>query len=144
MPRVGAVASTDCLKCKPGFECRVTGTVTPTSCTAGFYCLEGTDTTVNQCSSGKYCPTTAEMEFPCAYGSYTNAVGQIVCITAQAGKYIDTPGAIAEITCPVGFYCEAGSVTPTPCPSGQSSVAGATSMAGCTDVTKGLYRQNPT
>lgn len=62
------------------------------------------------------------MEFPCPYGTYTDAAGATSCTDAAAGYYIDTSGASAETDCPIGFYCEQGAVTPTPCPAGQTSV----------------------
>jgi len=61
------------------------------------------------------------MEFACPYGSYSDAAGATSCTDAQVGTYIDTTAATVEIDCPVGYFCEAGSVTPTPCPAGQTS-----------------------
>ena len=144
MPRQGAEAETDCLLCKPGFECDNDGTEQPTDCPSGFYCIEGTDATIDQCAAGGYCPSNAEMEFPCPYGTYTDAAGATSCTDAAAGYYIDTTGASAETDCPIGFYCVQGTVTPTPCPAGQTSVINTGVMADCTDVPLGDYRSNPT
>lgn len=40
MPRIGATVLSDCVPCKPGYQCPTTagGVVTPQTCTTGYYC----------------------------------------------------------------------------------------------------------
>lgn len=46
MPRAGAKDFSECLYCKPGYECKTAGTVTPTNCPNGYFCEKGTSTSI--------------------------------------------------------------------------------------------------
>lgn len=97
-------------KCWPGAYCP-NGTAYPVPCTGGYYCMQyGLASPEGLCNAGYFCN-----------GS-------------------DTQPDPSDQVCPVGHYCEQGSATPTPCPSGtMSNTAGNTNLTDCNSCTPGYY-----
>ncbi|HEY0997766.1 MAG TPA: hypothetical protein VGD77_17385 [Gemmatimonadaceae bacterium] len=54
--------------------------------------------------AGAYAVVGAEQASPCALGSYQPQPGQLACLPAPAGSYVNTTGAIASVPCSVGTY----------------------------------------
>eukprot|EP01022_Parablepharisma_sp_SALTPOND_P023128 TRINITY_DN47_c0_g6_i1.p1 TRINITY_DN47_c0_g6~~TRINITY_DN47_c0_g6_i1.p1 ORF type:complete len:4331 (-),score=484.04 TRINITY_DN47_c0_g6_i1:2741-15733(-) len=150
----GAASASDCVDCSAGYYCIAT-VPTPFDCPKGRYCPAGSqspipcpkgyylDTIKNsaatdcklcppgyncsepgvadlnnvKCPVGHYCPDSTKAPVPCPNGTYT-----------------DKPG-LAEIkecfTCPEGFFCLVGTVTPTICEEGQTCPAGSSQAKNC-------------
>lgn len=139
----GAIDSTYCITCPPGFVCREAtddfskypcpqgkycpagtsvpsicpaGTYNPSiggmsiascmTCPAGYYCLEGAKT-ITICPAGYYCPagTSSANQYSCPAGTYSGT---------KTGAKVQSQC----FPCTIGHYCEAGSTTPTPAPTG--------------------------
>lgn len=58
------------------------------------------------------------MEFECQYGYYSDTAGATSCTIVPAGSYVNLVAQNSITDCPIGYYCEAGTVTPAPCPMG--------------------------
>ncbi|PFH31737.1 GCC2 and GCC3 domain-containing protein [Besnoitia besnoiti] len=98
-----------CLPIPPGFAGTGLGSVTPVACPQGHFCSQEPKRpevspcpagTINEGAAGESAETACQ---PCP-GGYT-------CPKGTGGR--NRPG-----YCPLGFYCEAGKATPTPCPEG--------------------------
>lgn len=70
--------------------------------------------------AGSYAVVGAEQPAPCAAGTYQPMPGQVACLAAPAGSYVNTAGAIATIPCAVGSYQpNAGQITCFAAPPGR-------------------------
>ncbi|XP_071497013.1 uncharacterized protein [Diadema antillarum] len=98
--------------CTPGHYCP-NGTYAPIPCPAGTF-LDSSGAAERddciQCSAGYYCETQGKTNVTaqCAEGFYC---------TRGADTSNPSDGMTGDI-CPVGHYCELGSVAPVPCPNG--------------------------
>ena len=100
-----------------------------TSCPAGFYCNStGLSSYHNfPCPSGHFCVTKATSAFPCAGGTYRDAIGgigQADCKTCPGGHFCSNGSSYYKV-CNSGTYCPTGSASPTICPPGQYCPANA-------------------
>ena len=101
--------------CPPGTYCPG-NIVIPLDCPPGTFCPTAGSSTTNQCPIGQYCPIS----------------GLTAGSLCPPGKYCPTPGGTTSgSTCPAGFSCAAGTVTPVACPSGTFSPAGASTCSAC-------------
>ena len=90
--------------------------------------------------AGYYASTGSQQQTPCLPGSITSHPGQEKCVLCLAGEFQSRPGQTACESCTRGFYCEAGTARPTPCPAGTSSNAmGAVNRDSCTPVLAGFW-----
>ena len=122
---IGGAQIEDCTLCPPGRVCRI-GSFFAELCMPGFYCMNGT---ASPCPPGTYAPSSGaeDMSFclPCEAGYY--------CPNESTVLFTHTP-------CPIGSYCESGSVIPTPCPSGtHRNTTRAMNISECYLCPSGLY-----
>ena len=147
--------------CPEGFYCPI-GTVEPQSCPPGLV-IDGTGApsidSCGPCPTGKVCNLTSSraevcpsgyycesgIAYPCPIGTYSNSTGAasiITCLSCEAGYYCNTTAlAVYEHNpCPVGYYCEVGTVIPVPCPEGtQRNETRGGSIAECFPCPRGYY-----
>ena len=120
-PRTGATSVLACRICPTGFYCPKAGLVDPIKCPDGFICPPGTKSlgAVNTpCPPGSYCRGGWRRRL-CPPGSYQDQKAQASCKT-----------------CPVGFWCEKGSIEPHPCSIGTfSNIQNITRPSSCEWVT---------
>ena len=143
LPYTGAVASSECIDCPPGYVCDSTGISFPTtSCPAGYYCPPGTSVgTTKICTAGHYCEEGSHEEVECESGTYQDSDGQSVCIACPAGKYCEK-GATIYTDCPAGYYCpvNTGYRYSNPCSPGTFNPnTGESSVSACQVCTAGSY-----
>ncbi|KAF8822661.1 GCC2 and GCC3 domain-containing protein, partial [Cardiosporidium cionae] len=100
-----------------------------TPCSAGFFCSGGSR--INKpilspggklCGEGKYCPLGSTTEHACPAGTYGNEQGLSVCKISPAGFYSEA-ASILPLPCPSPMFCPAHSATPQRCPDGTYSNA---------------------
>ena len=151
------------LTCPIGSKCSVKGLVFPELCEAGTYQKEAGKTSCSSCDKGYYCPLGTGVlgeSLKCPRGHYCG--GSPLPTRCPAGTYYSDFGATAQSdckTCPAGFYCPSGSVSPgIICPAGRacpggtgpdqmlsctagtySEEEGASSLAVCKDCPVGHY-----
>jgi len=110
------------ISCPIGSFCPL-GSSQPTPCGPGTYNAGINATTCSACTAGTYSLTLG-------------AISSATCQQCPAGSYCTTPATIA--TCPVGFYCPAGTQNPIGCAIGTySSGSGASAVSTCTPCTPG-------
>ena len=139
-----------CMVCPVGFYCPLgavepilcpAGTYGPKlglmyclACPAGFYCVEGIDEPI-PCPEAFFCEEGSSQPMPCPIGTYndkTRSRSTEDCLLCPAGTYGPLVGLVECLVCPVNFYCPEGSAETTPCPDGQTSSTGSTSLDDCT------------
>ncbi|XP_077985306.1 uncharacterized protein LOC144439946 [Glandiceps talaboti] len=148
-----------CQPCPTGFYCdpyefgNVTGIIVPMDCIPGHYCPQGTEyAEQNKCEVG----TFSNMTNLASQSECTNCTGGYYCDAAGlteptgeclAGYYCaeraetsaPTDGATGNI-CPLGRYCEIGSVAGVHCPAGRyGNTTGLKAEAECTLCDPGYY-----
>ena len=109
-----------------------------TSCPAGFFCNStGLSSYHNfPCPSGHFCVTKASSAFPCAGGTYRDAIGGIVqadCKICPGGHFCSNGSSYFKV-CNSGTYCPVGSASPTICPPGQYCPANVTVPILCPET----------
>ena len=133
----------DCERCGRGNYCPANSTE-PTPCPVGTYCPHyvawseehcylcnpgtysnqtGTESCF-QCGQGNYCPVGSLNPTPCPAGKFSRRVRAYMllhCTPCKPGTYGDIPGASSCLSCPANHYCNWGTITPTPCPEGETS-----------------------
>jgi hypothetical protein len=140
----GNTQLSDCMACTPGFTCPNTGTVSPSRpCDAGYACPGGIAvvSASEVCPVGSACPQGSSTPQPCASGTYANVTGLAVCTTCPAGFYC-VAGAVSPVVCPAGSVCASGtqSATQALCPIGTySNQTGLTTTGQCTPCDGGSY-----
>ena len=133
---VGASAPLPCRKGSHSSSTRLTNATECTPTEMGHFAPTG-GTEQTKCSAGTVQPDTGKGTcLPCAAGSFMNMSGQSACFECSAG-FVCAAQASAEVPCPggtfgnnsglrdssecedvpPGFFAQAGSITPTPCPS---------------------------
>jgi len=125
----GAISSSDCINCPPGFVCRI-----------------GTDDfTKYPCPTGNYCPASTTVPTQCPTGTYnpsTNGISIAACKTCPAGYYCPLETTQPTI-CPAGSYCPSGTISATQfkCPAGtySGSKTGSRMVSDCYPCTIGHY-----
>ena len=148
-----------CTQCTAGKQCPGTGrTSDGTPCAAGTFSAAG-QASCTSCTAGNSCPGTSRTTdgSNCAAGTWS-AAGQASCTACSAGRactgagrttdgtqcaagsYQSLTGQTACVTCPAGYYCPLGSVSPTACPSGtyRAATAGAIDT-DCIETSQGYY-----
>lgn len=132
--------------------------------------VAGNSTQPRPCPLGHYCPngTRFAAQFPCPVGTFGNVTqlqAAAQCLPCSPGAYCDGPGlvqptgpcaagyfclagsttptpnsAAAGGLCPAGNYCPAGTAQPNPCPAGTfNAKTGSRAMAECDACTPGYY-----
>ncbi len=105
-----------------------------------YYCGCGDYTcTCYRCPAGRYGNGGSTCGY-CSPGQYSGA-GAAACTTCSAGLFGSTSGLTTSSCsgpCRAGFYCPAGSTSPTAvaCVAGQYSLAGAASCSNCAAGTR--------
>jgi len=124
-----SLGSTACSGCKWGSVMTGAGTCQP--CPVGTYQVIG-DSKCTACTTG----TTTTM-----IGSFSVAADNSVCLSCPAGTYFSRGTCLS---CPAGTYGGAGMDVSscTTCPSGQTSVAGSQTSAGCYSTTCAAGQMN--
>jgi hypothetical protein len=112
------------------------------NCPAGKYAPAGSEACV-RCPGGKFSNSVGYSCRNCPVGS-VSAAGDVACTGCAAGHYQPDAGQPAGscFACPEGFYAEGGrsSCSPTTCPLGLVSLAGAKSRTDCRgDCPPGQY-----
>jgi hypothetical protein len=151
-----------CIGCPAGYLCDVGGMSAPTTCSTGKYCPATTSSVTNSevdCPAGTYNDRvnigSADECIPCPPGQF--------CIAATAAKPTASPclasffcpygataadgyssdyvfGLSAAGLCPAGYYCEEGTIAPTPCPIGKfRATSGGAALTDCAVCTAGWY-----
>ena len=148
---VSSSGSPTCSVCGPGQYTAVPQQSSCIVCTAGTLSTGNTSACTN-CSAGQFSLASSGMCSVCPAGTYSSSgagaclncsAGQYSvggadnCSLCLAGRYGDAPMlsvATCSGNCSAGYYCPAGSDSPTEmeCPAGQFSVAGASSCSSCT------------
>lgn len=100
--------------------------------------------TGGRCWPGTYCPSGSNYPVPCDGGKYCSLYGLTQpegdCDPGYYCNGSDIQRDPSDKECPVGHYCQSGSPTPTPCPSGTSSNAVKnTLLSDCNDCPPGFY-----
>ncbi|KAH8064675.1 hypothetical protein JL722_1554 [Aureococcus anophagefferens] len=123
-----AEGQTDCKLCPAGYFCE-NATVTPADCPLGSYCPNGTRYGAQfLCPAGTYANRSLDQRlktsgYYCASGSTTATPGDGDDDTYVGETCADQSDAELSGVCPVGHYCEEGSIAPTQCPPGTASNA---------------------
>ena len=78
----GASVLSQCLQCKSGYYCNITGTILSTLslCWEGYYCPNGTITPFLTCPYGYSCPLGTGDPIPCGPGSYQVSIYQSIIL----------------------------------------------------------------
>lgn len=129
--------------CPAGRYGDTSGVTDPTcvgACFAGWACPPGSTTgqpAATKCLKGTYSTTGLGSCLPCPVGTYSASDFAIGCLKCDAGRYgtLSSTDSQCSGPCHPGFFCPAGSTTPTEplnaCPPGQWSAAGAGSCSPC-------------
>jgi hypothetical protein len=149
----GGATSIGCAPAPPGYYA-------PAAAAAAIECAGGTFAPANSASCqddspGTYSAAGAGTATLCAPGSYAPNAQSSACTAADAGFFVGTSDAIAELPCPAGYYsagpgatectaANAGSYVAaaqasaqTTCPAG--SYSSATAATACTPAPAGSY-----
>eukprot|EP00347_Sterkiella_histriomuscorum_P016022 403354791 len=150
----GAKTPTDCKECGPGYYCLENGD-TMNFCPKGYYCFGYLDpiecptftynnlrgmqdpTACINCPAGYFCNTTAISNYeyyPCPKGYYCPKEPSTEAIICPAGTYNSEgygDSLKSCLTCPVGFYCQAGTINPVPCKNGTYCPKGSSKTSDC-------------
>lgn len=116
----GATSSSNCDICTQGYYCATKAATSFTGlCKIGYFCPTGStaqDAVANICPKGSSCPSGSPVSVLCEAGYYQDQIGQGTCKD-----------------CPRGFYCDAGTITPTVCPAGYICPIGtsSTTLVSC-------------
>ena len=121
--------------CQSGSYQSLTSQLSCIPCTAGNYCVEGS-TSVTACASGTYSLASAGVCSDCPSGSSCNSGVATLC---SAGNYQASTKQTSCLSCTVGSYCVQGSISPTVCPDGLTSLASSTSSTSCTSCPAGNF-----
>ena len=115
------------------------------TCTAGYYCPETGDGAQITWPKGYYCVAGVTQPTAWPVGTYVGSTGSTSsssCTTWGAGYLcnVEGVGTIADFSCPVGYYCTAGSKNPTKCPAGTyRNTVGAGASTDCAQWPGGFY-----
>jgi hypothetical protein len=94
----------------------------------GYYVAGSGATTQTPCAAGTFAAGTKNEECSLASpGHYVESAASATQATCSAGTYSAATGATSCAITPAGYYSGPGSTTPTPCPAGTESAAGASS-----------------
>ena len=142
----------NCLPCPPGKTCPNFGTYDPLSCPTGHYCELGiSSVSGTPCPSGTYNPYFNKTSFsdclPCPSGKFCfypglstpsgNCTAGFFC---KSGAKSASPNDTVNMLCPVGRYCENGTINPEQCPPGTlRKFPGGTSVKSCYPCDPGNY-----
>ena len=124
--------------CPAGYFKTTTTATTCDACTTGNYCLySSTAGTPAQttCPAGSQCNAgTLDRSVLCAAGNYQDTTGQTTCKACTGGNFCDRTGMIAQTQCPAGYYCAAGAQNGQAniCQPGYFCPAGSTTPTACT------------
>lgn len=134
-----------CTQATPGHYVEGSGATAQTPCLAGTYDAAPSSTSSSACLPdplGSYSGAGAGSATLCAVGSYAGETGAVVCTPASLGYYVASIGAAEQAPCPAGSFAEVtgstgctttppdtystgAAASPTPCPAGTESPAGA-------------------
>jgi len=138
--------ATSCMKCPSGTYCDTFGLTAPSGlCKAGYFCTPGSISASNvQCPSGSYCPKGSSFPLICPKGTYSGLPTASECNDCTPGYYCSTDGLrLPTAICPVGHYCDDGTIDPTPCPSGTySNATGISQIKDCVICPPGYFCHN--
>nr|XP_020649902.1 multiple epidermal growth factor-like domains protein 11 [Pogona vitticeps] len=116
----------ECQSCPPGKFCSSPGLAAPTGdCTAGYWCKTGAQVhnpvdgvSGHPCPPGHYCLSGTHAPSPCPPGTWSEDRGNQnlhSCRSCPGGYYCNGTGLVSPSGhCAPGFYCIAGSITPSP------------------------------
>ena len=144
----GLGAESDCPLCTKGYYCPDGGTIYAThKCLAGYYCPDGIDSPSNypnlRCPNGTMCPVGSARPVPCPAGSYQDEIGRSTCKTCPEGYLCDIGTVSPHIVCPVGRYCPAGSALGIFCANGTYGITtGLRNQQSCTPCPPSKYCVN--
>ena len=166
--RTGLTDSEICTPCTAGSYCDKEGLTEPSgSCEPGYFCSKGSmvaNPPDSICESGFFCPAGSSEPSPCPPGTINplfRQVSSLACVPCTGGSFCQGYNASLAtglcssgyycpanssahfsewILCPVGHYCDVGSVEPTPCPVGRfANKIGLQNSSGCLPCTEGYY-----
>eukprot|EP01022_Parablepharisma_sp_SALTPOND_P014589 TRINITY_DN199_c1_g1_i1.p1 TRINITY_DN199_c1_g1~~TRINITY_DN199_c1_g1_i1.p1 ORF type:complete len:4309 (-),score=431.50 TRINITY_DN199_c1_g1_i1:34-12960(-) len=147
-PHTGRYALSHCYSCTAGKYCEKVGLASPTgSCHEGYYCPAGQSVprpTNYYCDVGQYCPAGSSSPRTCPAGTFQNSKKQGACITCPKGYFCEA-GSVTFTSnqdCPPGYYCPAGTrySTEHPCPAGTYNPnSNAFSQSQCIPCEPGYY-----
>ena len=121
----GAPSVESCGPCPIGKVCNQTSS-TAEICPGGFYCKNG-------------------IAHPCPIGTYSNLTGAAnitTCLSCEPGYFCDIIGLVVyeHNPCPLGHYCEEGTIVPVPCPTGtHKNETRGRNMTECFPCPRGFY-----
>jgi hypothetical protein len=144
---VEAPAAIECGPAQPGNWAAGPGASAQTACPAGTHNPHTASVSVAACevdAPGYHSAAGAAEPSACTPGTYAASAAAPACIEAEPGHYVAGSAASSQTECvagtyaehsgatscvqtPAGYYSDAGAATPTPCPSGTESAAGALS-----------------
>ena len=120
----------------------------PSDCvlwTAGYYWPETLNGAEVVCPAGFYCVAGVTEPTACPVGTYVGTTGAtaLTSWTTWGAGYlcnVDGVGALSDFSCPVGYYCPAGSKNPTKWPAGTfRNTVGAGASTDCGQWPGGFY-----
>ena len=106
MPFTGAISSTSCIRCSPGYSQPQPGLNGCDACLPGTFADQLMSTGCTDCPVGHYCPEAGTVQpLACPAGNYQNLTGQAACMQCPAGQFQPERGETSCDECAAGGYC---------------------------------------
>ncbi|WAR09797.1 hypothetical protein MAR_034873 [Mya arenaria] len=138
----GAVDTSECTICDPGYYCSSVAGGEPTGpCAAGFYCEQEASSPYQfSATPGHFTLEGARAQEECPIATYAPYHNSSSCTTCPAGFYCPDKAMNYTIICPLGTYCAEGSYQYLSCPPGTFlNETGKSDLSDCIDCPTGFY-----